>query len=59
MKDGRVPKDLLYAEIAEGKRATGRSHLRFNDVCKRDLKAIGIDVKNWENLAHDRDNWKS
>ena len=59
MKDGRIPKDLLYAELAEGKRATGRPHLRFKDVCKRDLKTIGIDVENWEKLAQDRNNWKS
>ena len=59
MKDGRIPKDMLYAELAEGKRATGRPHLRFNDVCKRDLKAIGIEVENWVKLAHDRNNWRS
>ena len=56
MKDGRIPKGLLYAELADGKRVTGRPHLRFNDVCKRDLKAIGIDVENWEKLAQYRNN---
>ena len=59
MKDGRIPKDLLYAELAEGKRASGRPHVRFKDVCKRDLKAIGIEVENWVKLAHDRNNWRS
>ena len=37
MKDGRIPKDLLYGELATGKRPTGRPQLRFKDVCKRDL----------------------
>ena len=34
MKDGRIPKDLLYVELATGKRPTGRPQLRFKDVCK-------------------------
>merc|ERR1712237_70973 len=38
MKDGRIPKDVLYGELAVGHRHTGRSMLRFKDVCKRDLK---------------------
>ena len=59
MKDGHIPKDLLYAELAEGKRATGHPHLRFKDICKRNLKAIGIDVENWEKLSQDRSNWRS
>ena len=58
MEDGRIPKDLLYAELAEGKRATGRPQLRFNDVCKRDLKAIDVEVGNWENLAQHRNSWR-
>ena len=51
MEDGRIPKDILYSELAKGKRTTGRPHLRFKDVCKRDLKAIGIDINGWEELA--------
>ena len=58
MEDGRIPKDLLYAELAEGKRATGRLQLRFKDVCKRDLKAIDVEVGNWENLAQHRSSWR-
>ena len=42
MKDGLIPKDLLYGELATGKRPTGRPQLRFKDVCKRDLQALGI-----------------
>ena len=32
MKDGRIPKDLLYGELATGKRPTRRPQLRFKDV---------------------------
>ena len=59
MKDGQISKNLLYAELAEGKRATGRPHLRFKDVCKRDFKSIDMDADNWENLAQDRNSWRS
>ena len=34
MKDGRIPKDLLYGELSEGLRPRGRPRLRFKDTCK-------------------------
>jgi hypothetical protein len=48
MTDGRIPKDLLYGELSCGKRALGRPHLRFKDVCKRDMKALDIDTEKCE-----------
>ena len=33
MEDGRIPKDILYGELAVGKRPRGRLHLRYKDVC--------------------------
>ena len=57
MKDGCIPKDLLYGELATGKRPTGRPQLRFNDVCKRDLQALGINKDSWEVTATDRNAW--
>ena len=50
-EDGRIPKNLLYGELATEKRPTGRSHLRFKDVCKRDLQALGITTDSWEATA--------
>ena len=58
MEDGRIPKDLLYGELATGKRPTGRPQLYFKDVCKRDLQALGINTAFWEVTATDRDAWR-
>ena len=45
MPDGRIPKDLLYGELATGSRRTGRPQLRYSDVVKRDMKAVDIDTE--------------
>ena len=58
MADGRIPKDLLYGQLATGTRPVGRPHLRFKDVCKRDMKSMGIGVDNWEDCANDRASWR-
>ena len=39
-------------------RPTGQPHLRFKDVCKRDLQALGINTDSWEVAATDRDAWR-
>ena len=31
--DGRIPKYILYGELALGRRTTGHPHLRYKDVC--------------------------
>ena len=58
MNDGRLPKDILYGELASGKRPRGRPQLRFKDSLKRDLNTTSIDPDDWENLADDRTTWK-
>ena len=58
MEPGRIPKDLLYSELEEGTRPTGRPKLRFKDVCKRDLKLCDISSDQWEHYAVDRDDWR-
>ena len=59
MEDGRIPKYILYGELASGKRSVGRPELRYNDACKRDLKALDIDTKSWEDTSADRSRWRS
>ena len=59
MEDGRIPKDILFGELALGRRTTGRPHLRYKDVCIRDMKAVDIDIMSWEGLAADRTEWRN
>ena len=58
MKDGHIPKDRLYGALVTRKRPTGRPQLRFKDVCKRDLQALGINADSWEVTATDRNVWR-
>ena len=48
MEDGRIQKYILYGELALGRRTTGRRHLRYKDVCIRDMKAVDIDTMSLE-----------
>ena len=48
MNDGHTPKDILYRQLASGKRTTGRSRLRHKDVCMRDMKTLDIDAASLE-----------
>ena len=59
MEDGRIPKDLLYGRLIAGERNLGRPQLRYRDTCKRDMKELGMDINNWEELATDRSKWRS
>lgn len=52
MDDGRIPKHILYGELATGSRRTGRPILRYKDTCKRDMKTVGHRPR--EALAADR-----
>ena len=54
MEDERIPKDILYGELASGKRNSGRPQLRFKDACKRNMKALDINTETWEDLALNR-----
>jgi hypothetical protein len=46
MDDGRLPKDILYGELALGKLvgSVGRPNLLYKDVCKHDLKDLKMDI---------------
>ena len=45
MPCGRLPKDILYGELATGRRDLGRPKLRFKDVIKRDLRTAVIHAR--------------
>ena len=53
-----LPKDLLYGQLAQGKRWSGRPFLRYKEVCKGEMKAAKISVDNWESVAVDRIKWR-
>ena len=59
MEDNRIPKTVLFSELASGTRARGRPRLRFLDVIKRDLHAFNISKEGWETKANDRAAWKA
>ena len=59
MDNGRIPKDLLYGELATSTRPTGRPALRFKDICKRDLKDGGYNPPDLESAAADRSSWRT
>ena len=58
MQDGRIPKDILYGELATGSRPAKRPVLRYKDVCKRDMKTGNINTADWEATAADRSSWR-
>ena len=51
MEDDRMPKELIHEELSQGTSATGTLQLRFNDVCKRHLKALQINAQTEEATA--------
>ncbi|KAL8582045.1 hypothetical protein ACOMHN_028026 [Nucella lapillus] len=55
MQDGRLPKDILYGELATGSRPTGRPVLHYKEACKLDLKAGGIALAEF---VADRSSWQ-
>ena len=58
MPDSRLPTQLLYGELCQGKRSVGREKKRFKDCLKACLKSLNIDLNTWEMLAQDRPAWK-
>ena len=47
MKDDRIPKQLLFGELARGTRDNGRPPKRWKDCAKDDLKSFNIDYNSW------------
>ena len=59
MDMNRVPRNLLYGQLATGTRLLGRPMLRYRDVCKRDMISCDIDAGKWEKIADDRTKGRS
>ena len=58
MPDNRIPKQLLYCQLREGKRSVGRQKKRFKDSLKDSLKDFNINPLSWESEAKDRPTWR-
>ena len=58
MPENRLPKHLLYGELAEGRRSVGGQMKRFKDHAKRTLEACHLQPKALENQADDRQEWR-
>ena len=54
MQDGRIPKDVMFGQLKEGKRRRGRPKLRYKDTLKATMKDCLIDPDTWEQSATDR-----
>lgn len=58
MEPGRLPKQILYSQLTEGKRKKGRPRLRFKDTIKRNLKWRSISPSQLSTLAMQRPAWR-
>ena len=59
MADDRLPKQLLYGELASGSRTAGGQLKRYKDCTKKALKACNIPPANLETLATVREEWRA
>ncbi|KAK3860523.1 hypothetical protein Pcinc_033430 [Petrolisthes cinctipes] len=58
MEPFRLPKIMLYGELANGTRPRGAPKLRYKDQLKRTLALTNIDPSSWEQTARDRATWR-
>ena len=57
MEEGRSAFKILTGKPT-GKRPLGRSLRRWEDNIRMDVKAIGINTRNWVDSVQDRDYWR-
>ena len=58
MPESRLPRQLLYGQLAEGTRSAGGQRKRFKDHSKALLKKCNIQPASLERLADDRPTWR-
>jgi hypothetical protein len=58
MEEGRNAFKILMGK-PKGKRPIGRPRSRWEDSIRINLKEMGINMRNWVNLAKDKDYWNA
>ena len=58
MDDKRLPKIMLYGQIANKTRPEGRPRLRFKDKLKDNLSSLNLSQNDWEQRALQRAEWR-
>ena len=59
MEDVRLPKAVFFSELQEGKHDCGAPRKRYRDRLKKQLVQAGISHQSWQQMASDRDSWRS
>ena len=59
MDDSRLPKRILFGELAEGSRGRGRPRKNWMDSLNEDCGKVGIPASRWVQSAKDRLLWCS
>ena len=49
----------MFLNSPTGNRPLARPRRRWEDNVRMDLKEIGINTRNWTDLAQDRDYWRA
>ncbi|KAL7376495.1 hypothetical protein ABVT39_009175 [Epinephelus coioides] len=58
MPESRLPKQVLYSQLVQGKRAPGGQKKRYKDNIKANLKKCHMGLKTWEATARNRAAWR-
>ena len=59
MPSNRLPRRVLYGELAEGGRSIGGQYKCYKDVVKNALKKCELDPAQLETVAMDRNKWRN
>ena len=59
MDDHRLPKIMLYGQIANAKRPEGRPLLRYKDKLKENIDRLKFTKPDWEQIALQRTDWRA
>ena len=55
----RLPKQVLYSKLSEGKHAPGGQKKRYKDNIKTIIKKFHIDLKTWEDMTKNTATWRN